>query len=279
MERADKKALGGGESKQAGGAGWQLCLCLWREPSALSLSLPAAGTNRERAGCCAHGLPPALQEAVTQQDTSPDALPIAPRSAAFPAASGGDPRLAEVGRDPSLTSYLLLSRGVRTREQQHSLLLCSSEQDTAAQMPDSGCFFAAAQEGDFTPAGVSGLANRCCEAEEMRSGSWQGAGDELWMCRPPWRACGGLQGTSHCRDDGFCSADLAKTQHGMTLGSRHHGDIPLSHQGMWCQPFKEREKKQSEAMHCKNTDQTPGILPYCLILLWKSRCWVRVGML
>lgn len=41
MERADKKALGGG-SKQARGAGWQLCLCLWREQSALSLSLPAA---------------------------------------------------------------------------------------------------------------------------------------------------------------------------------------------------------------------------------------------
>lgn len=35
-----KKPWGG--SKQARRAGWQLCLCLWREQSALSLSLPAA---------------------------------------------------------------------------------------------------------------------------------------------------------------------------------------------------------------------------------------------
>lgn len=44
----------------------------------------------------------------------------------------------------------------------------------------------------------------------------------------------------------------------MTLGSRHRGDVPLSHQGTWCHPqpdpWEEREEKQSEAIHCKNTD-------------------------
>lgn len=68
MERADKKALGG---KRAGKRGRLAALFVPLGRAKCPFPVPAcSGANREWAGCCAHGLPPALQEAETQQDTT-----------------------------------------------------------------------------------------------------------------------------------------------------------------------------------------------------------------
>lgn len=91
-----------------------------------------------------------------------------------------------------------------------------------------------------------------------------------------WWGAEGLQGTSCCRDDGFCLADLAEAHRGTTSSSaqldgmaksQHCGDTLLCYQPMGCcpQPAPWEEARESRAGH-----RAQKILQCCLMLMLKS---------